>query len=143
MKRSEVPVEATWKRETTFASWEAWDQQFEKAKKDLPKLKKYNGKLTTAAKLVDWFEVYEKQAVSLGELGGFVSWAATVDTSDEQANSRQGLIATLAAEFGAATAFVEPQLLKKGKKLLEWAKKEQRLKPFTHYFQNLLRLQEK
>ena len=142
MKRADVPLEATWKRETTFASWEAWDQQFEKAKKDLPKLKKYNGKLTTAAKLVDWFEVYEKQAVSLGELGGFVSWAATVDTGDEQANSRQGLMAGLAAEFGAATAFVEPQLIKRGKRLLEWSKKEPKLKKFTHYFKNLLRLQQ-
>ena len=36
LKRSDVTLEATWKRETTFASWEAWDRQFEKAKKDLP-----------------------------------------------------------------------------------------------------------
>ena len=142
LKRAEVPLEATWKRETTFASWEAWDRQFEKAKKDLPKLKKTKGKLTTAAKLADWFAVYEKQAVSLGELDGFVEWASTVDTSDEQAASRQGLMAALGAEFGAAISFVEPQLLKKGKKLLEWAKKEPRLKIFTHYFKNLLRLQE-
>jgi oligoendopeptidase F len=142
MKRSEVPLEATWKRETTFASWEAWDKQFEKAKKDLPKLKRYNGKLNTAAKLAEWFEVYEKQAISIGELGGFVGWATTVDNGDEQANSRQGQIAGLGAEFSAAVAFAEPQLIKKGRKLLEWSKKEPRLKKFAHYFKNLLRLQE-
>lgn len=141
LARADVPLEATWNREVTFASWEAWDTQFAKAKKDLPKLKKFNGKLTSAAKLAEWFAVYEKQAVSLGELGGFVGWAATVDNSDEQANSRQGLINALGAEFSATVAFVEPQLIKKGKKLLEWAKKEPRLKNFKHYFNNLLRLQ--
>ncbi|HKY78443.1 MAG TPA: M3 family oligoendopeptidase [Anaerolineales bacterium] len=139
MKRTDVPIEATWKRETTFASWEAWDKQFAAAKAALPKLKKYNGKLTSAAKLAAWFEVYEQQAVSLGELAGFVSWASTVDTSDEQANSRQGLVAGLAADFQAITSFVEPQLLKKGKKLLAWSK-DARLRKFGHYFKNLLRL---
>ncbi|MEX2142977.1 MAG: M3 family oligoendopeptidase [Anaerolineales bacterium] len=140
LKRADVPLEATWKRETTFASWEDWDAQFETAKKDLPKLIKFNGKLTSAAKLSAWFDAYEKQAVSLGELAGFVSWASTVDTNDEEANSRQGMIAGLASEFGAITSFVEPQLLKKGKKLIEWAKKDKRLKKFSHYFKNMLRL---
>ncbi len=65
-------------------------QAIRKSQEGPAKLKKYNGKLITAAKPADWFEVYEKQAVSLGELGGFVGWAATVDNSDEQAKSRQG-----------------------------------------------------
>ncbi|MEX1248859.1 MAG: M3 family oligoendopeptidase [Anaerolineales bacterium] len=141
LKRADVPLEATWKRETTFASWEAWDRQFHAAKAALPKLKKYSGKLTSPAKLADWFEVYEEHAVRLGELQGFVGWAATVDSSDDEATRRQGLVASLAAEFQAATAFMDPQLIKRGKKLLKWAKKEPRLKKFAHYFKNLLRLQ--
>ena len=35
--RSSAPLEATWKRETTFASWEAWDRQFQAAKAALPR----------------------------------------------------------------------------------------------------------
>ncbi|MEX2160664.1 MAG: M3 family oligoendopeptidase [Anaerolineales bacterium] len=141
LKRSAVPLEATWKRETTFESWEAWDRQFAQTKAGLPKLKKYNGQLTSAAKLADWFAVYEEHAIRLGELYGFVDWAATVDSSDDEATRRQGLVASLGADFQAATAFMDPQLIKKGRKLLEWARKDSRLKKFSHYFKNLLRLQ--
>ncbi len=142
MNRSEAPLESTWKRETTFPSWEAWDQQFAAAKAALPDLKPYNGHITASpAALADWFAVYEAHAVRIFELEGFASWAATVDSSDQEASSRQGLIAGLAAEFQAASAFVQPQLLEKGNELLDWAQQEPRLQPFTHYFANLLRLQ--
>lgn len=143
LKRADAPVEQTWKRETTFASWEAWDEQFEAAKAAIPDLKQYNGKITQNARaLADWFELYEEHAIRLGELAGFVSWAGNVDSSDKEANSRQGQMAGLAASLEAATAFVEPQLLEKGEELLEWARQEPRLEPYTHYFKNLLRLQQ-
>ncbi len=122
LKRSEAPIEAMWKRETTFASWAAWDKQFEEAKAALPELKAWSGKLVSAKALADWFEAYEIHAVRCYELQGFVNWAGNVDSSDAEANSRQGLVAGLLAEFQAATAFVEPELIAAGEKLLEWVK---------------------
>lgn len=143
LTRAQVPEEATWNREATFASWEAWDAQFEQAKAALPELKAWNGQITESpATLAGWFALYERWAVSLGELGGFVSWAATVDGSDEDASRRQGVFGALAAEFGAATAFVQPQLLQLGDTLLAWAEQEPGLEPYRHYFHNLLRLQQ-
>lgn len=143
LTRAQAPIEATWKRETTFASWQAWDAQFEQAKAALPELKSWNGKITKdAAALADWFEAYEQHAVSLGELGGFVNWAVTVDGSDEEANRRQGVFGALAADFGAAVAFAQPQLLSLGEQLLEWAAQEPRLAQYQHYLHNLLRLQQ-
>jgi oligoendopeptidase F len=142
LKRADVPLEATWNREATFDSWAVWDEQFENTKRTLPELAAYNRRITaSAAHLADWFDAYETVAVSLGELAGFVGWASTVDTSDEEATKRQGLIGALGAEFQAATAFVEPQLISMGSELLAWAEQEPRLKVFAHYFNNLLRLQ--
>ncbi|UYN89852.1 MAG: oligoendopeptidase F family protein [Anaerolineales bacterium] len=141
--RSQAPIEATWKRETTFASWQAWDAQFEQAKAGLPELKAWSGRLAVGpAALADWFEVYDRHAVSLGELGGFVGWAVTVDGSDEQANRRQGLFGALDAEFDATVAFALPQMLAVGEQLLDWAQQEPRLAKYRHYLHNLLRLQQ-
>jgi len=142
LNRSSAPIEATWKRETTFASWEAWDQQFAEAKAALPELKAWSGKLTSAKALADWFEFYEVHAVRIYELQGFVSWAGNVDSGDPEANSRQGLVAGLLAEFQATVSFAEPELIARGKELLDWAKQEPRLEKFTHYLSNLLRLQQ-
>jgi oligoendopeptidase F len=142
LKRTDVPLEATWNREATFDSWAAWDEQFERTKQAVPELKNYNGKITAnPAALADWFDAHEIVAISLGELSGFVGWAATVDTSDEEANRRQGLIGALGAEFQAATAFAEPRLIEIGADLLAWPEQEPRLRIYNHYFDNLLRLQ--
>ncbi|MCW5875288.1 MAG: oligoendopeptidase F family protein [Anaerolineales bacterium] len=142
LKRADVSLEATWNREATFDSWEAWDKQFEQAKQAIPNLASYNGKITgSPLALADWFDAHETVSVNLGELAGFVGWAATVDSTDEEANRRQGLIGALGAEFQAAVAFAEPQLIEKGEELLAWAEQEPRLKAYAHYFDNLLRLQ--
>lgn len=168
LNRSSAPIEATWKRETTFADWAAWDRQYEEAKAALPELKTWSGRLTSSAKaLADWFEVYEVHAVRCYELQGFVSWAGNVDSSDPEANSRQGLVAGLLADFQATVSFAEPELIAVGEKLLEWVNdsspphslrsgqapaaraglrpaptEENRLKKYRHYLENLLRLQQ-
>lgn len=160
LTRSSAPVEATWKRETTFADWAAWDQQFQAAKAALPDLKAWSGKLDNPAALADWFEVYEVNAVRCAELQGFVSWAGNVDSSDPEANSRQGLVAGLLADFQATVSFAEPELIAVGEKLLEWVndssppeaaraglrpaptEEDRRLEKYRHYLENLLRMKQ-
>lgn len=123
LKRSDAPLEATWKRETTFPDWATWDRQYEEARSSLTELKAWSGNLTTSPQaLADWFALYETHAVRIYELQGFVSWAGNVDSSDPEANSRQGLVAGLLADFQAATAFAEPELIAAGEKLLAWAR---------------------
>lgn len=142
LKRADVPAAATWNREATFETWAEWDTQFEHTRQAIPELKAFNGTLTgSPTVLADWFDAYETVAVSLGELSGFVGWAATVDTTDEEAGRRMGLIGSLESEFLAATAFAEPQMIARGEELLRWAEEEPRLRIFWHYFDNLLRLQ--
>ena len=143
LTRTSAPIESTWKRETTFASWDAWDKQFQLAKESLNELRMFKEKITSSPQaLADWFEVYEVHAVRCYELQGFVNWAGNVDSSDPEANSRQGLVAGLLADFQATVSFAEPDLIAKGKELLDWARQEPRLEKFTHYLSNLLRLQQ-
>lgn len=142
LKRKDAAPESTWNRESTFASWAEWDQEYAKALAELPELKAFDGKLTESpARLADWFDLAEKHEVRLGELQGFASWAANVDSSDKEASSRLGQVSGLGAQLASATAFRDPQLLALGEELLDWADKEERLAVFRHFFHNLLRLQ--
>jgi oligoendopeptidase F len=148
LTRSAAVPESTWKRETTFASWAAWDKQYTETKAALPELKAWSGKLNSASALAEWFTVYEFHAVRCYEVQGFVSWAGNVDSSDPEANSRQGLVAGLLAEFQAAVAFAEPEMIAKGKEILEWSKEPAKastpnpLAKYHHYLSNLFRLQQ-
>lgn len=141
LKRKDAPIESTFKRETVYPTWQDWDKEYEKALKDIPKLEAYNGKITESpAALADWFEFLQTQWERVAILDGFVGWAFIVDSSDEEARTRMGLSGSLGSQFGAAVAFQDPQLLAVGEDLLTWPEKEDRLKQYLQYFNNLIRL---
>ncbi|MEK6222027.1 MAG: hypothetical protein N2D54_07240, partial [Chloroflexota bacterium] len=141
LKRKDAAPESTWQPEIVFASWADWDTEYEEAIAGLPALAAYDGKLTDSqASLVDWLELYENHWQRVRILTSFVDWANMVDNSDSEAKARTGQAAAIASKFQAACAFMDPQLLEIGDDLLTWAKEEARLTPYTHYFNNLLRL---
>jgi oligoendopeptidase F len=141
LRRKDAPKESIWKRESVYATWEDWKKEYDQAVKELPGLRKYNGKLKDGPSvLADWFEVYTRHYERVSILGDFARWAITVDSSDEEAKGYLGLSVDLSNKFKAAVAFMKPQLLEIGETLLTWAEQEPRLAPYKHYFNNLLRL---
>ena len=141
LKRKDAPVESTWKKETVYASWEDWQAEYDQTVAEMPELSQYNGRLKEGpAVLAEWFEVYHKHWERVMILTGFASWAITVDSSDQEARRYFSQSSGLQSQLQAAIAFMDPQLLEIGEELLAWAKKEPRLEPYIHYFNNLLRL---
>jgi len=61
LTRASAPIEATWKRETTFADWAAWDKQYAEARAAMPELKAWSGKLNSASAVADWFVRTQKR----------------------------------------------------------------------------------
>lgn len=139
--RKDVPVEHTWDVASVYPSDEAWEKAVADTAARLPEIAAYRGRLgESPAVLADFFELMDEVALTVGKLSTYVTLRFTVDTSDQQAAALNDRSRALFAQFGAATAFVAPELLAVGPdKLLQWADEEPRLAIYRHYFDRLKR----
>jgi oligoendopeptidase F len=139
LKRADVPHEQTWNRESVFASWDAFQQEFDAVMQQLPELEAYKGTLGSPDTLVKWLDSYTRFRRRIYRLSTFTNMAVAVDTSDDEAKAKYGQVGGLLGRLNAAVAFAEPELLTLGDQLLQWAARDNRLTPYTHYFKSLLR----
>jgi oligoendopeptidase F len=143
LKRADVPREQTWNRESLFASWDAFQQEFEAIAAQLPEFSKYAGTLGSSPDvLLAWLEAYTQLRRRVYRMMVYTRMATAVDTHDEDAKAKEGQVSSLIGRLNAAAAFAEPEILTLGEKVLEWAQQDERLTPYTHYFKNLLRLKQ-
>jgi len=140
LRREDAPVESTWNPASNFASWDVYRTELEGAAAELPLLRAFAGTLASGpARLAEWLEVYSAFRRRVLRLVYFAYVAGQVDTGDATAKGKLGQAYGLLAQFQAATAFAEPEMLDLGGRLLEWATAEPRLAGYWHYFEDLLR----
>jgi oligoendopeptidase F len=141
LERKDVPLEHTWNKEGVYPTWEDWQVDFEEAKSDLKRLTEYPGTLGQAPeRLAAWFEQYGSQYQRLMRLVGYARMHLAVDANNTEAKGYYGQVIGVYAQFSAAVAFVEPEILALGEIVFEWAEKHPQLSVYKHYFDNILRL---
>lgn len=138
-ERKDVPVEHTWDTASVFPSDEAWEQALEEAMNRLPELSRYRGRLGEGPDvLVEFLELMDELYGMVGKVGTYAMLRFTVDTSDQQAAAIHDRSRGLFAQFGAAAAFAEPELLAIGPdRLMQWADEDPRLAVYRHSFDRL------
>ncbi|MEZ4732936.1 MAG: hypothetical protein R3E79_38040 [Caldilineaceae bacterium] len=142
LRRADAPLESTWNREAVYASWAAWDADYEQALAELPALHAFAGRLGEGpAVLLDWLQTDGLHGGRRLKLHIFAHMAVAVDTTDQAAKSHLSQATALLGKTAAATAFAEPELIQLGETLLAWANAEPQLAPYKHYFANLIRQQ--
>jgi oligoendopeptidase F len=143
-KRSEIPVERTWDLASVFATADAWEMAFRTCEEELPALGRFQGRLAESPKaLLEWFEVSTSIAVQVSRVLIYARLSFDVDTTNQESAGMAGRAQGLAARFGAATAFAEPELLAAGRERLDaLAATEPGLAMYRHYLDNLLRLRD-
>ncbi|GAB5491195.1 MAG: oligoendopeptidase F [Phototrophicaceae bacterium] len=140
IQRADVPQEQTWNRESVFASWDDFKAEVKAIAEKIPDLAKYSGHLGDSPDaLLDYFNDFYPLRRRMGRLEVFVGLANAVDTSDTEAKSQAMQVASLFSQLAGVTAFAEPELLEIGDTLLQWAKDNDDLAVYKHYFDNILR----
>lgn len=143
MYRKDAPPESVWAGAKVFPSWEDWEAEFQSVQKEFSGFNSFNGRLMDSpAVLVAWMKETDAVARRVRRLLMFARFAATVDSSDQDAKSAMGQASGLNAEFEAVTSFAVPEMLAQPDLLTEWAKTEPDVQVYTHYFNNLLRQSE-
>ena len=134
--RSEVPKEQTWDLTRVFKTEADWEAAFKAVKQEvkaLPALE--DGFTESAAVLYDRLTQIFAVDRRLSKIYVYASMASDVDTSNQKKLALNSRGQSLAAEYQAAVAFIQPAVLALGKEALDaFFKEEPRLENYRHYW---------
>ncbi|RLL45067.1 oligoendopeptidase F [Oceanobacillus piezotolerans] len=111
-KRSEIPVEKTWRLEDIFTSDEDWQEEYTKLQKDIPEISKYQGKLSSSADtLYELLSLQDKLSERLGKLYTYAHMRNDQDTTNsfyQAMNAQAENVLTLAS---SKMSYIVPEIL--------------------------------
>jgi oligoendopeptidase F len=142
-ERNEVPAESRWKLEDIYATDSAWQSDFDRLKPMAAQIASFQGKLDTSAQtLLDCLTLRDELGITSGKVFAYARMRRDENTANSNYQAMTSRTESLLAEVGAATAFIEPNILSiPAEKLAAFRQSEPKLAPYAFYFENLLRQQ--
>lgn len=133
----------TWGAESVFETPAAWEAELELVVASLPELGAFRGRLgESSGVLAEALQARDLVSRRAGQLTTYADLSYSVETTNTDAVARHGRAMALGAQVGAATAFVEPEVLSLGRETIDsWLASEPALAPYEHFFDNLFRLE--
>lgn len=110
MERSEVKEEYKWSIEDIFPSEEAWEREYEAISSKID-FSEWQGKLGTAENLLAFLKEQDEMEAIFSKLYVYAMMKQNEDARIPEGNVRLAKMGAFGAKFGAALAFVEPELL--------------------------------
>ena len=140
-ERGDIPAESRWSLEDIYPSDEAWQADFERIRSLLPQIAAYKDSLDqTPDKLFACLALRDEIGITSGKVFAYARMRRDENTADSKYQAMTSRTESLLAETGAATAFIEPDILAMpDEKLLAFRQSYPRLDPYGFYFANLLR----
>jgi len=137
--RSEIPVEQTWDLASVYATPADWEAACAELAAQLPELAAFRGRLAEGpATLLAFLEPMQAAGVLLGKITIYAYNGSSVDTGDQAAAARAGQARTLMANYAAAVAFLDPELMAIGLDQVQgWIDETPELAFFDHYLDRL------
>ncbi|BCX03866.1 MAG: oligoendopeptidase F [Candidatus Roseilinea sp.] len=141
-RREEVPVEHTWDLESMYPTPEAWEGAYRRLESELPNLASFKGRLTESARTLHaYLSLVDRLAPEMYKIYNYADRRFDVDTTNQTNAARVSRAQSLAARFGAATAFAQPEILTLEPDTIgRFMAAEPALKIYKHFFDNLMRM---
>ncbi len=140
-ERSQVPDQYKWNLSDIYPSDAAWRTAKEKVAADFVRLKQYEGKLNASAPaLADAMDALFGIDKELSRVYVYAASLADENTRDNEHEGMRQEMVKLAAEFGARSAYVEPEILRFAPgTVARFLAAEPRLKPYQFYLEDIAR----
>ena len=112
LKRSEVPEEMTWNLSDIFENDEAWFNENDALKQEIPEIESFRGKLGESAEsLLSWFRKSDELSVRISKLHGYASCKSDQDTAESfYIDMKNKAVSTIIAIIGASS-FASPEIM--------------------------------
>ncbi len=143
LTRSKVTKNQTWNAESVFSSPKAFDAEIKILLESLVPVKKFQGHLGDSLDaFIEAMDAIDAISRRAAKIQVYATMSSAVDTADQKGAAMNGKAMSALAQVGAATSFVDPELLSIGEeKLRKWLKDDLRMKLYEHYFNDLFRKQ--
>ena len=139
--REAISEQYKWNLSDLYANDAAWRAEKERLAATLPQAKPFAGTLgQSAERLSAALQLQTEQQKTLSRLFVYANLAADQDTRVSEKQALMDEMRQLGAQFGAAWAFFEPELLTLDPATVsKWVQATPPLQPFAFYLQNVLR----
>ncbi len=139
--RAAIPDKYKWNLADIYPSDAAWRAAKDAFTAEVPSLARFKGRLmTSASTLADGLDTLSAKSKELSRLQSYASLLADQDTRDAAHQGMRQEMTQVSAAFAAEAAFVNPEILKAGKALVEkYVASEPRLAPYRHDLAELVR----
>ncbi|HLQ71596.1 MAG TPA: oligoendopeptidase F [Bacillota bacterium] len=140
-KRSDVPKELTWNLEDIFATDEDWENALKELKKELPKIKEFQGKLGDSAEtLLNMLKMQDELGEKLGKLFTYAHMRNDQDTTNsfyQELNTKAENVLTKASSL---MSFIVPEILSVDEETLQsFIKENKELQGYEHVLNDINR----
>lgn len=142
--RKDIDVKDTWNLESIYANNELWEEDYAALEKDATEFAKLKGAIEAdVSKIPAVLDAYYGLHRRLSKLSVYARMRFDQDTTDSTYQTMSAKIGSLGVNIGAASAFVEPEILSYSKEQLEAAEKEnERTAYYGRKIEEMLRGQE-
>lgn len=142
--RKDIDVKDTWNLESIYANNELWEEDYAALEKDAAEFAKLKGAIEAdVSKIPAVLDAYYGLHRRLSKLSVYARMRFDQDTADSTYQTMSAKIGSLGVKIGAASAFVEPEILSYSKEQLEAAEKEnERTAYYGRKIEEMLRGQE-
>lgn len=142
--RKDIDVKDTWNLESIYANNELWEEDYAALEKDAAEFAKLKGAIEAdVSKIPAVLDAYYGLHRRLSKLSVYARMRSDQDTTDSTYQTMSAKIGSLGVKIGAASAFVEPEILSYSKEQLEAAEKEnERTAYYGRKIEEMLRGQE-
>lgn len=142
--RKDIDVKYTWNLESIYANNELWEEEYAALEKEAEEFAKLKGAIEAdVSKIPAVLDAYYGLHRRLSKLSVYARMRFDQDTTDSTYQTMSAKIGSLGVKIGAASAFVEPEILSYSKEQLEAAEKEnERTAYYGRKIEEMLRGQE-
>lgn len=142
--RKDIDVKDTWNLESIYANNELWEEDYAALENDAAEFAKLKGAIEAdVSKIPAVLDAYYGLHRRLSKLSVYARMRFDQDTTDSTYQTMSAKIGSLGVKIGAASAFVEPEILSYSKEQLEAAEKEnERTAYYGRKIEEMLRGQE-
>lgn len=142
--RKDIDLKDTWNLDSIYANNELWEEDYAALEKDAAEFAKLKGAIEAdVSKIPAVLDAYYGLHRRLSKLSVYARMRFDQDTTDSTYQTMSAKIGSLGVKIGAASAFVEPEILSYSKELLEAAEKEnERTAYYGRKIEEMLRGQE-
>jgi len=141
-KRADVLQEHTWNLESIYPTNAAWEQDFQRVVAMLPQIREFAGRLSTSAKtLLDALSARDAAGETLERVYVYAHMRMDEDTTNNTYQALLDRATTLFSEYGAATAYMTPEILAIPQARLDaFLAEEPRLQVYRHALDEINRM---